>query len=102
MVHHEWRLRGSVRLQKTEAVPGGLSVSQCHRHVSSNRRGSSRPGEHPFPGRRVQFGGADAGEAGEGRHPTSALGRGRKKRKKKKKKKGHLYVGVVTCRVTVT
>lgn len=31
MVHHEWRQRGSIRVQETATIPGGLSVSRFHR-----------------------------------------------------------------------
>lgn len=84
MVHHEWRQRGRINVQKTVTIPSGWSVSRFHRYVSSSWW-APRSGEHPFPaaGRLVRFGGADADEAGEGRHPipalkkiTSARGRG--------------------------
>lgn len=56
---------------------------------TSERRG---PESILFPaaGRLARFGGADAEEAGEGRHPTSALREKKKTRKKKKNKLVHV------------
>lgn len=65
---------------------------------TSERRG---PESILFPaaGRLARFGGADAEEAGEGRHPTSAL---REKKDKEEKKNKLVHVGAASRCVTPT
>lgn len=73
-------------MSKAETVPGGLCAPPFHPRLFANQR-RRRSKEHRFPpaaGRLAGLGGADAGEAGEGRHPTSAL----KEKKKEKTRRG--------------
>lgn len=86
MVHHEWRQPGCRNVSKAETVPGGLCAPPFHPRLFANQR-RRRSREHRFPpaaGRLAGLGGADAGETGEGRHPTSAL----KEKKEKKRREG--------------
>lgn len=84
MVHHEWRQQGCRNVSKAETVPGGLCAPPFHPRVlvKQRRRRSRKHRPPPAAGRLARLGGADAEEAGEGRHPTSAM-RGKKRKDEK-------------------
>lgn len=74
MVHHEWSQRGGTNVQKTVTVLSRFALG-FGLAVLFPRAGEHHGPRSIFlkPGRVVRFGDADAGEPGEGRHPTSAL-----------------------------